>query len=60
VWVPILNEDHMILMKSILDEDVNLEEDGWKSESFFITTFLFPILREVDDISSRIDSIDVR
>jgi hypothetical protein len=21
VWVPILNEDHMILMKSILDED---------------------------------------
>jgi hypothetical protein len=28
VWVPILNEDHMILMKSILDEDVNLEEDG--------------------------------
>jgi hypothetical protein len=27
-WMPILNEDHMILMKSIFDEDVNLEEDG--------------------------------
>jgi hypothetical protein len=60
LWVPNLFEDLMILKFFIFDEDANLEEDKTLSRSIFITTFLFPLLTFLDDISSWISSIDVR
>jgi hypothetical protein len=58
--MPNSNEDHMIFENFIFDEDEDLEEDKMSKGSYFITTFLFPILTDHNDIVSWISSIDVR